>query len=48
MADYFTTFFPQLCVAPSSDDSSEDEEDDVLALATVVNLTLHKVIVQVF
>jgi len=42
------TFFPQLCGAPSSDDSDEDQDDDVLALVTVVNLTLHKVIVKVF
>lgn len=47
MVNYFTTFSPQFCTAPDTN-SDEDEEDDILALATVVNLTLHKVTVQVF
>ena len=40
-------FFPQFC-ATAGTDSGEDEEDDVLALATVINLTLHKVTNSIF
>ena len=47
MANYFTIFPTQFCTTLSTD-SDEDEEDDVLALVTVVNLTLHKVTVQVY
>lgn len=47
MIKLFHRFFPQFSAAPSTD-SSGDEEDDVLALATVVNLTLHKVTVHIF